>query len=134
MGSDLIAAAVRLADALAKENAALSVHNLPAAAAMLAEKRAALAAFDAAGGAEAEGPARPPATDAAAGTLAAKLRELAETNRRLLERAIAVQGRVVAIVAEAAGGRGPARASGYTARGTIRRPPEPLAIAVTERV
>ncbi len=132
MGSDLIAAAVRLADALARENAALTAHDLPAAAALLTAKRAALAAF-AAAGEHAAGPGQT-CERPAARTVSAQLQALAEANHRLLERAIAAQGRVIAIVAEAASGHAPARMSGYTARGTIRRTAKPSAVTMAERV
>jgi hypothetical protein len=91
-------AAARLAEALHRENAALASLDLTRATALLAEKTAAADhLMDAVGSAEA------PAMDARATILAAhRLRELADENRRLLERAIQVQSRVVGTVRKAA--------------------------------
>jgi len=77
--------ATRLAQILEQENAALAAFDFPRATALLAEKQEALRLFA----------AEPP------GNAPARLRELADTNRRLLERAIAVQGRVIELVASA---------------------------------
>ena len=99
----LIEAAVRLADVLARENQALAALDLVRAASMLEDKQRLAAAFAAA---QAELPAallsRRASDQQAARELAARLGELARENQRLLERAIGVQGRVVATVAEAA--------------------------------
>ncbi len=113
MTQDLLAATLRLAEALATENAALQAMNLPRAAAMLAEKEAASAAFTAAQ----KGGAATPALRAAA----EQLRAAVEQNRRLLERAITVQTRVLSIVASAAQAANPApsrygRTGAYAAR------------------
>lgn len=96
----LMAAAVRLADVLATENAALAALNMTAAARLLPEK---IAAADAFAAVQAE------AFKASAGrsraeleTLARRLRDLTAENRRLLERAMRVQGRVIETVARAA--------------------------------
>lgn len=97
----LIAAAEALAATLARENAALSALDLAGAAALLGEKSHAAAAFAAALR------AAPPATALAGGQrriaeqLAGRLRDLATDNRRLLERAIFVQGRVLGTIARA---------------------------------
>lgn len=96
MNRRLIEAAVALSDTLMRENAALLVHDLAAAAAMLERKQAAAAAFEAA-----QALAEPPAPDPDRQRLATQLRDLAAENRRLLERAIRVQGRVIGIVARA---------------------------------
>ncbi|MDA8253872.1 MAG: hypothetical protein M0Z28_32510 [Rhodospirillales bacterium] len=109
-----IAAAVALADTLARENAALAALDLAGAAAMLDAKQAAAAAFAAA-------QATPAAPDAAHQRLAAQLRDLADENRRLLERAIRVQGRVLEVVARALP-KPPGRrygATGAPARGAV---------------
>ena len=97
MTTPVLAAAARLRDVLEQENAALIALDIPAAAALLEEKLAAAREL-----AEALA-ARPAArqTPEAAG-LALRLRDLADENRRLLERAIAVQGRVLDMVARAA--------------------------------
>jgi hypothetical protein len=132
VSSGLIAAAVRLADVLATENAALTALNLPAAARLLPEKLAATDAFTAAqagaragaragaqvGAKEGGAPGRP---SAELETVAGRLRELAAENRRLLERAMLVQGRVIATVAKAARATAERTAPTYGARGTARR-------------
>jgi hypothetical protein len=61
------------------------------AAGMLLDKRSAVAAFDAA-----------PAPSEAVQRMARRLQALAMENKRLLERAIAVQGRVIGVVGRAA--------------------------------
>ena len=74
---------------------------------MLADKRSAVAEFDAARTA--------PAPSEAAQRMVRRLQGLAMENKRLLERAIAVQGRVIGVVARAAtaatepAGYGPSR-------------------------
>ncbi len=95
MNRTLIEAAAALADTLARENAALAALDLGAAAALLAEKRAATDTFVRA---QAE-PSGPP--DAEQRRLAERLCRLAEDNRRLLERGIRVQGRVLGLVTKA---------------------------------
>lgn len=115
MNRRLIEAAVALADTLTRENAALLAQDLAGAAAMLERKQAAAAAF-AAAQAEASEPAPP---DVDRQRLAAQLRDLATENRRLLEQAIRVQGRVIGIVARAATPR-PAMAR-YGATGAVAR-------------
>lgn len=91
MSTDLIAAATHLADTLAEENEALAALDLRRAADMLPRKQQAVAAFTTA---LASGVATEP--------LAQRLRFLAHENKALLERAIAAQGRVIAVFARAA--------------------------------
>ena len=100
MTPPLIAAALHLTATLAAENAALSNMDLAGAASLLADKTAAAAAFSAA---QAAGQ-RPPRMAVPPGLhkVAANLQQAAEDNRRLLERAIAVQSRVIGTLAEAA--------------------------------
>jgi hypothetical protein len=92
MTNDLITAGTRLADTLESENAALAALDLPRAAVRTA-----------------------PVPSEAAQRMARRLQGLAMENKRLLERAIAVQGRVIGVVARAAtaatepAGYGPAR-------------------------
>ncbi len=88
-------AATRLVQVLTAENAALLALDMPAAA-LLEEKLAA-----ARGLAQASA-ARPAARHPDAVGLALQLRDLAQQNRVLLERAIVVQGRVLDMVACAA--------------------------------
>lgn len=104
MSPVLIAAAVRLARVLEDENRALQSLDMPGAARMLADKQAALGAFVAAQASQRRAGADSAATQAAMEhrALAEQLGDLAATNKRLLERAIAVQGRLVGMVAQAA--------------------------------
>jgi gamma-glutamyltranspeptidase len=125
MTNELIAAAARLADALRAENEALAALDLKRAAAMLPEKTEAAAAFTALGNAMRPGQ-EPEARD-----LAARLRDLAEENRRLLERAIAVQGRVLETIASAA--RAQASAPRYGARGALAPDRKAAAFALSAR-
>ncbi len=102
------AALQRLAAALERENAALTALDLAAIGPLLAEKEAALASLSAA----------PPPSQAlieAAHAVAA----LARRNRALLQHAITVQGRVIALIARAAR---PAPLSGYQATGCRTAP------------
>jgi hypothetical protein len=107
MTEDLIEAARRLTGVLANENAALGAFDIRAATQLLDEKRGAAEAFVAASG------------DAVAGCGDAlgELLDAARANRLLLERAIAVQARVIGIVARAVPR---AVASGYGADGGLR--------------
>jgi hypothetical protein len=91
MTHDPIEAAELLAAVLKRENSALAALDLRGAAAMLAEKQAAAAALlEALAG----GGAPPPLH-------ARLLRDLAGENRRRLEHAIAVQGRIIGLIARA---------------------------------
>ena len=122
--ADPVAATRALAAVLARENAALAALDLPAATALLEAKQAALAAFAAA-----------PPPGVAARALMPVLRELdalAAENRALLARAIAVQSRVIALVA---GAGGPAAANGaaYRPRGSRALPPRPAACTLLAR-
>ena len=94
MSDDMMTAGTVLADVLTAENAALAALDLPRAGAMLARKQRALA--DLAGVQD-----RPTSHDAAE-RMARRLRGLAIENKRLLERAITAQGRVVGVIARAA--------------------------------
>ncbi len=127
----LMLAAVRLADALRAENAALARLDLPAAAELATAKRQAsdafAAAFDAAHrtGLQATGPDR-----ARAEEIAGHLRELTAENRRLLERAIALQSRVIETIAGAARPKGPGT---YGALGRAQEG-RPAPVSVLSRV
>jgi hypothetical protein len=126
MSKELIAAASLLADMLAEENAALAALDLPRAAAMLADKQRVVAGFLAAR--DAQSVAMP---DAVIEPLARRLQSLSQENRTLLERAIAVQGRVIGVIARAAV---PATApSGYCAHGTAGYTARPPAFALSSR-
>ena len=96
MSKDPVEAANRLADVLARENAALKRMDFSAAVALVPAKEAALA--------EMTRDRPPPPAGARSPALLAlgqRLSGLAEENRILLERAVAVQTRIVRIVARA---------------------------------
>ncbi len=116
MTDDLLRTMTRLADTVAAENAALRALDLPGAARLLPEKQAVAALLTAARAAAGAGAKPSPALRSAA----ARLRTLAEENRRLLERAIAVQTRVLGVLAGAARAANPAprygRTGGYATR------------------
>lgn len=95
MRKPLIVAAQRLADVLDRENAALRTMDLRKATALLPEKSDAVAELTAAG----EAGFGPPSPVLIA--TARRLDNLASENRRLLERAIAAQQRVIGIVVRA---------------------------------
>lgn len=112
MSPALITAAVRLADVLQTENAALAALNMTAAARLLPEKLAAADAFAMAQTAATATLPSGPELDA----IARRLRELADENRLLLERAMLVQSRVIATVAKAARVTAERAAPGYGPR------------------
>jgi hypothetical protein len=119
MTHDLNEAAERLAAVLARENAALAALDLRRAAGMLAEKQQAAAAFVAAQAfvvAQADTGAAPSVA------LARRLGDLAQENRRRLERAITVQRRIIGIVARATRGASPAPRYGATGAMAASRP------------
>jgi hypothetical protein len=103
MMDSLILAGQRLAEALRAENEALARLDLPRAATLAASKIAASDAFAAAYAAQAKHGAAPdgPVRQAAA-LLARRLEELGQENRRLLERAVSLQSRVIETIAGAA--------------------------------
>ena len=127
MTSEMIAAAVRLAELLDRENTALAALDLPRAAQMVADKQRAVAAFAVA--------------HAAAGTLATlqrataedtarRLQALSAENKRLLERAIAVQGRLIGTIARALPPSGGPR---YGAGGSVEQHGRPVAYTLAAR-
>jgi hypothetical protein len=100
MKTELVDAAEHLADTLTQENAALAALDLKRAGAMLAVKERAVAEFTVAlAGMSLDEADRP---------WASRLRSLTDENKTLLERAMAAQGRVMAVFAQAV-----ARQSGY---------------------
>jgi flagellar biosynthesis/type III secretory pathway chaperone len=126
MSNALIASASLLADTLAEENAALRALDLPRAAAMLPDKQRAAAGFMAAQAETIEA-----AQTEAAKSLVLRLQSLAQDNRLLLERAIAVQGRVIEVAARAAI---PSVApAGYSAHGKPCQAHRPTAFALSAR-
>jgi len=120
--SAMLAAAGRLERVLIAENAALQAMNLDALAALLQEKGAAVAGLTAA-----QPGARTPEMQAQA----ERVRSLASENRRLLERAIDVQDRVLRLVASAARQAGLRDAARYGAGGQPR--PDHAAVALLTR-
>lgn len=117
MSKRLTAAMECLADTLQRENAALAALDLRGAGGLLQEKSSAAKALVEA---QAGGGAAVPACPAA---LARRLLELSRENRRLLENAMRVQGRVIGIVAGAARPVGAPCAYGATGRAGSSRPP-----------
>jgi len=103
----------RLEAILRAENEALARHDAPAATSMLQEKLAAAEALSASGLSLEDGEC---------------LRTLAAENRRLLEQAIKVQGRIVAMVARAAQASSPGVAR-YGAQGRALTSGGALALA-----
>jgi flagellar biosynthesis/type III secretory pathway chaperone len=93
-----------LAETLEAENSALTSLDLPKVGAMLARKQRALADLAAA-------KANKTSHDAA-DRMARRLQALALENKRLLERAITAQGRVIEVVARAAAAAEPPRGYG----------------------
>lgn len=126
--ASLIASAMRLADVLQTENAALAMLNMTAAARLLPEKLAAADAFAAARAGAQDRPAG--ADEREFASLANRLQSLSVENRRLLERAMLVQSRVIATVARAA--RAAAERAAMPAYGA-RSTPRSEACAVATR-
>lgn len=119
--TDLPHAATRLADLLAQENAALAALDLQRATALLTQKQDAVRVFAAA----------QQATPAGAALAVTRLRDLIEDNRRLLERALVVQGEVIGLIAAALPkATGPSR---YAATGAPARCRRPIAFALSAR-
>ena len=121
MSTDLMTAGATLADTLEAENAALEALDLPRAVGMLEGKQRALAGFVAAQNA--------PLSGQAGERMVRRLQELATENKRLLERAMAVQGRVIGVVARSV--PPVVASSGYGV--PTRRVSRPAAIAVLAR-
>jgi hypothetical protein len=112
----------RLADVLACENAALLRLDLPAATSLIAEKDAAIRLLSS--DEAAVSMLEPPET-------AQRLLALTQTNHELLKRAIAVQARVIEIVAQAYRPPDELRRYGPDGVQTAARSP---AVAVCKRV
>lgn len=119
----LQAAAARLERILAAENAALQAMDLDALPSLLLEKTAATAELEAA--------AVPSADTPDLQAQAGRVRTLAAENRRLLERAILVQDRVLRLVASAVREAGLRDAARYGAAGQPR--PDRIAVALQTR-
>lgn len=133
MMDSLILAGQRLAEALRAENEALAKLDLPRAATLAGSKIAASDAFAAAYAAQARhGAALDAPVRQAAAVLTRRLEELGQENRRLLERAVSLQSRVIETIAGAALPK--AQVQGYGPAGsratTVRAP----ALALSARV
>lgn len=105
----------RLAAILEQENAALAALDFPRAIALLPEKQEAVRLF----------------SDPPPNSVPDHLRDLADTNRRLLERAMAVQGRVIELVVAALPQQ--AAAGRYTPAGSAQRGGASVAFALLAR-
>jgi hypothetical protein len=129
----LLAAGLRLAEALGAENEALAAMDLERAAGLAKGKVQASDAFAAAYAAAAktgaratDGPTRQMAQD-----LTRRLESLGSENRRLLQRAIAVQSQVIETIASAA--RAGSGGAGYAASGRRAMPRQAQALALATR-
>ncbi len=120
----MIQEADALATILQAENAALAALDLTRAAALLPQKQRAAEAF---------ATARPPTNQPQAIAIGRRLGPLIEENRRLLERGIAVQARVMKVIARAAARAPAAKAAGYSAAGAPRTTNRPAPIALCAR-
>jgi hypothetical protein len=126
MTQDLVDAANALAEVLVRENAALKRLDFAAAVALGQAKEAALLGVT-------KGRAVLPVTQRTPTTMALgrRINELVAENRTLLERAIAVQTRVVAIVARAV--TPPPAMRQYAASGFKTQPRRAPAMALSAR-
>ncbi len=118
-------AAEALSAALTAENAALDRLDFAAAGALVAAKSAAAAALLAA----TQAPAPVGAARDAALAAARRLDALAAENKRLLERAMDVQARVIGLISRAAADQPGPGARGYGAAGVaVRARARPMAL------
>jgi hypothetical protein len=133
MTDHLPTAGAALAALLEHENRLLEALDLAAAAALLPAKQGAASAFlraqlhtKASGGI-------PPGVRAEMAALGGRLGRLAAENRRLLERGLAAQGRVIAVIARAVRAH-PATAPRYGASGALAGPRTPAPLAISARI
>ncbi len=124
----LLERAERLAAVLAAENAALTVLDLQRVAALAGDKREAADALAAT-------PPGPPSPESRAQleSCGSRLTILMEENRRLLERAIAVQARVLCIIARAGRREMAHRPTAYGRGGAPVASARPRAMAIMAR-
>ncbi len=115
--TELVEAGLALANLLAEENRLLADSDLAGAGALNAMKRQAVERFEAARAAAANITAAGAEANTL-GRLSERLADLAETNRRLLEQAMAAQARLIACIAAAARPTGP----GYAPAPPLARP------------
>lgn len=131
MTEDLASALRRLAEVLQAENDALIASDIPRATAMAEQKRQAVERFIAARTEAQAGALRSASTELR--ELATRLPELAERNRQLLSRAIAVQTRVIGLIAGAAAQAQLAEGLRYTAGGAANRASAAQPVALSAR-
>ncbi len=128
----LLNAGQRLADALTAENAALHSLDLSGAVPLARAKQQATEAFAAAWTATARtGLSADRAVKSSTVELTRRLQSLTEENRRLLERALAIQAQVIESIAGATLPR--AGNGGYGAGGRLHAPRLPPAFALANR-
>ena len=130
MSYDLIEAAVALADMLAQENKALTELDLPRAVALLEQKHQATEAFLAARSCVAASMSAEQCRIAE--QTAERLNELTLQNRHLLERAMAVQSRVIGVLTRGVPGA-LTGAPRYTADGALARTQSMPPISLSSR-
>ena len=117
-------AGIDLASVLGEENAALAALDLPRAVALLERKVARVAKFE---GLRAVGVPHAEAVE-----LLEQLAALAAENRRLLDRAIKAQGRLIGVIAGVV--RAAPMAPRYGARGRLRPERAPLSLTLSAAV
>jgi hypothetical protein len=130
---DLPTASAALAALLEHENRLLEALDLAAAAALLPAKQGATTTFLRAQVRTKSSGGIPPAGHIAMAGLGARLRTLAAENRRLLERGLAAQGRVIAVIARAVRAH-PVTAPRYGATGALAGPRTPAPLAISARL
>jgi hypothetical protein len=116
-------AAEAFANVLVRENAALAALDMARVVPLLEEKAERVAAFEALSPA---GMARPVAVE-----LLTRISTLAAENRRLLDRAITAQGRVLGVMAGVVRQR--PKAPRYGARGGLRAERAPLTLTLSSQ-
>jgi flagellar biosynthesis/type III secretory pathway chaperone len=136
MTPQLIAAAEHLATILEAENAALSAFDMPRIASLLGDKTLALQGFHTARALAKNGSfgTLDPVQRKAAEELTVRLRQLAEQNRTLLERAMFVQTKVISIFARAMPKALAAQTTRYRANGSLAALVTPPALTLRSRV
>jgi flagellar biosynthesis/type III secretory pathway chaperone len=133
MNPDLIDAALSLLQVIAQENEALRSFDLRHAASLTDGKARAIEAFIAAQIRQDRAKKTDPAQREAVLEMAARLRDLVAENRRLLERAISVQQRVIGVVARAAPQAIAAKNSRYRPDGSLAATRRMPAVALSAR-
>jgi hypothetical protein len=131
MSENLADALQRLARILQAENDALLASDIPRATALAGEKREAVEQFIAARAKAQTGALR--SAGAEIRSLAAQLPELAEQNRQLLARAMAVQTRIIGMIAGVAAQTEQAKGLRYTGCGATRRTSSVRPVALSAR-